>query len=127
MQDDLIARAVEFARDMDFESAERVLEDAALVRDDRAADRRRQRRQSATSAIEHAGELEMAAVLAMDAGDFEQAERMLIELIALGDMDTTVNQLRRRLEEARVYGGFKPGQTVRDHFLNQDPSGPPNR
>jgi formylglycine-generating enzyme required for sulfatase activity len=55
----------------------------------------------------------------MDAGDFSQAERVLIELIALGDMDDTVNQLRRRLEEARVYGGFKPGQTVRDHFMNR--------
>jgi formylglycine-generating enzyme required for sulfatase activity len=114
----LIARAVEYALDMDFESAERVLEDAALVRDDRAAI------DQATQEIldtrnQRAGELEVAAVLAMDAGDFEQAERMLIELIALGDMDTTVNQLRRRLEEARVYGGFKPGQAVRDHFLNQ--------
>jgi formylglycine-generating enzyme required for sulfatase activity len=118
VQETMIARAEEFARDMDFESAVRILEDAALVREDQA------RIDEASQAIrdirlEHAGELEIAAVQAMDAGEFEQAERMLIELIALGDMDTTVNQLRRRLEEARVYGGFKPGQMVRDHFMNR--------
>jgi formylglycine-generating enzyme required for sulfatase activity len=27
--------------------------------------------------------------------------------------------LRRRLEEAKVYGGFKPGQIIRDHYVNQ--------
>jgi len=116
VQEAMIAHAREYARDMDYESAERILEDAALVRDDpslvgeaRAAIREIR--------LQHAGELETAAVMAMDAGDFERAERVLIELIALGDMDSTVNQLRRRLEEARVYGGFKPGQAIRDHFL----------
>jgi hypothetical protein len=43
----------------------------------------------------------------------------LIKMIALGGADSTVNQLRRRLEEARIYGGFRPGQTIRDHFINQ--------
>jgi formylglycine-generating enzyme required for sulfatase activity len=43
----------------------------------------------------------------------------LIKMIALGGADSTVNQLRRRLEEARIYGGFQPGQTIRDHFINQ--------
>ena len=37
VQDDMIGRALEFAREMDFESAERLLEDALLVREDRAA------------------------------------------------------------------------------------------
>jgi formylglycine-generating enzyme required for sulfatase activity len=118
VQDDMIGRAQEFAREMDFESAERLLEDALLVREDRAPVDAAYERVRAIS-LEHAGELEVAAVRAMDAGDFSAAERVLIELIALGDMDDTVNQLRRRLEEARVYGGFKPGQTVRDHFMNR--------
>ena len=117
VQNALIARAEDYARDMDYESAERILEDAARVREDPAT---MEEAQQAIRDIrlQHAGELETAAVLAMDSGDFERAERLLVELVALGEMDTTVNQLRRRLEEARVYGGFKPGQTVRDHFLN---------
>lgn len=117
VQEDMVRRALEFAREMDFESAERLLEDALLVREDRTAIEEAYE-QVRNVRLEHAGELESAAVQAMDAGDFSRAERLLIELIALGDMDTTVNQLRRRLEEARVYGGLKPGQTVRDHFMN---------
>ena len=54
----------------------------------------------------------------MDAGRFEQAERALIGLVALGGMDSEVNRLRRRMEEARVYGGLKPGQVIRDHFVS---------
>jgi formylglycine-generating enzyme required for sulfatase activity len=55
----------------------------------------------------------------MDAGRFAEAERALVELVALGGMETSVNQLRRRMEEAKVYGGLKPGQVIRDHFINQ--------
>jgi formylglycine-generating enzyme required for sulfatase activity len=54
----------------------------------------------------------------MDAGRFDEAERLLIDLVALGDTGIVVTQLRRRMEEARMYGGFKPGQIIRDHFLN---------
>ena len=54
----------------------------------------------------------------MDAGRFDQAERALIGLVALGGMDSLVNQLRRRLEEAKVYGGLEPGQVIRDHFMD---------
>jgi len=118
VQEAMIARAERYAREMDYESAERVLEDATLVIDDsRAVDDAYETIRNIR--LEHAAELEIAAVRAMDGGDFEAAERKLIELIALGEMDTTVNQLRRRLEEARVYGGFKPGQTIRDHFMGQ--------
>ena len=116
VQQDMIRRALAFAREMDFESAERLLEDASLVlQDSRAVDAAYEDVRDVR--LEHAGELEIAAVRAMDNGEFDRAERLLIELIALGDMDVTVNQLRRRLQEARVYGGFKPGQTVRDHFM----------
>lgn len=117
VQEAMIARAREYAADMDYEAAERTLEDAALVRDDPRAIEEAMRA-IRDSRLQHADELETAAVLAMDAGDFGRAERVLIELIALGDMDTTVDRLRRRLEEARVYGGFEPGQAIRDHFVS---------
>jgi formylglycine-generating enzyme required for sulfatase activity len=118
VQDHMIESALQQAREMDYESAERILEDAALVREDpsaieQASDTIRDIRQ------QRASELEISAVQAMDSGDFDRAERALVGLIALGDMDTTVAQLRRRMEEARIYGGFKPGQTIRDHFMNR--------
>jgi len=118
VQEKMVDWAMEYARELDFESADRILEDATLVRENRELiDRANEEIESFRS--EHAGNLEVAAVKAMDAGDFARAERILIDLIALGDTYSTVNQLRLRMEEARVYGGFKPGQAIRDHFMNQ--------
>ena len=118
VQQEMVSRALEYARDLDFESAERILEDATFVREpqDLIVDAREE---IASFLDRRAEELEIAAVTAMDAGNFNGAERILIDLIALGGADPTVNQLRRRLEEARVYGGFQPGQVIRDHFLNE--------
>ena len=114
----MLANVVAVARELDFEMAERMLEEAALVRE--SPELVEEARETITIfRAERAAELEVAAVTAMDAGNFTLAERKLIELIALGDADQTVNQLRRRLEEARVYGGFKPGQIIRDHFINR--------
>ncbi len=115
VQKHLISLALDRAREMDFDSAERLLEDASFVREDQNLvdeargniDRVKTRR---------AQMLETRAVQAMDSGDFNAAERLLIDLVALGGQGNTVNALRRRLEEARVYGGFKPGQVIRDHF-----------
>jgi formylglycine-generating enzyme required for sulfatase activity len=117
VQNEMVDRAVGFAHELDFESAERMLEEALLVREDRAAVEAAQE-QIRSIRLQHADQLESKVVKAMGDGDFQRAERLLIDLIALGDMDSTVSQLRRRLEEARVYGGFQPGQTVRDHFLD---------
>ncbi len=118
VQKAMVARAVEAAKTLDFESAERILEDAALVRDLEDSMDGAQQQIRAVRAL-HVEKLEVKAVQAMDAGNFTQAERALVKLNELGGADSTVNQLRRRLEEARVYGGFKSGQIIRDHFINQ--------
>ncbi len=119
VQQQMVSRVLKYARELDFESAERMLEDAsgnhasqALIEDayEKIAGIRLQR----------AEELKLTAESAMDAGDFNRAEHILIELIALGGVDTIVSQLRRELEEARLYGGFQPGQVIRDQFLNED-------
>jgi formylglycine-generating enzyme required for sulfatase activity len=123
VQEDMIGRAVEFARELDFESADHMLEEALLVREDRTAVRAAEERIRGIR-LEHAGQLESEVVKAMDAGEFRRAERLLIDLIALGEMDTVVRQLRRRIEEARVYGGLKPGQTIRDPFLDSETRAP---
>jgi formylglycine-generating enzyme required for sulfatase activity len=114
----MIARAVEFAQSQDFDSAERLLEDATFVREDQALVEQGQAEVDAIK-TSHAEELESQAVAAMDRGDFSEAERVLTSLIALGGVADMVNQLRTRLEEARVYGGFKPGQVIRDPFMNK--------
>lgn len=116
VQEVLVKRAVTYAHDLDFETADRVLEEAALVTDDPAAVLRA-KSEISEFREQYAAELETQAVSAMDDGRFEQAERALIGLVALGGMDTEVNRLRRRMEEARVYGGLKPGQVIRDHFV----------
>lgn len=118
VQQVMVSQAIRAAENLDFESAQRILVNAALVTESpRFIDESEEQiREIRATQVET---LEVRAVNAMDAGKFTEAERVLIELIALGGADSTVNQLRRRLEEARVYGGFKPGQKIRDHFINQ--------
>ncbi len=116
VQEFIISRALEQAKVRDFDSAERSLEDAELVwQDQQLVEKAKEQVEQIKK--ERAGTLEESAVKAMDSGQFEAAERFLIDLVALGGQNDRVNALRRRLEEARVYGGFKPGQIIRDHFM----------
>lgn len=118
VQKRMISQALSIARELDFETADRILEDSALVTDSPGLIEQA-REDIAEFRVGYIEELEVKAVTAMDSGDFDRAEHHLIELIAMGGTDTTVSQLRRRLEEAKIYGGFKPGQIIRDHFINQ--------
>ncbi len=118
VQQVMVVRAIRAAELLDFESAQRILGDAALVTESPGFIAESEEQISEIRAAQ-VQTLEDRAVQAMDAGNFTESERALIELIALGGADNTVNQLRRRLEEARIYGGFKPGQSIRDHFINQ--------
>jgi len=116
VQKNMIGRAIGYAEEMDFESAERLLDDASYVREDPELIEDAQTRMDEIR-TRRAEQIESRSVAAMDAGEFATAERLLIDLIALGGFGDVVNQLRRRLEEARIYGGFRPGQIIRDHFL----------
>ncbi len=115
VQQDMLARAMGYAWDLDFDAAERLLQDAAMVLEDQGPV---EQVRAAISVIktDRAALLEAQAIQAMDTGEFSAAERKLVDLIALGGQRDRVKQLRQRLEEARIYGGFKPGQVVRDHF-----------
>jgi len=100
VQKALVSRAIEVAKELDFDLAELILEDAALVRESREhVDKAQEEIFSYRS--QYAEEREVKAVHAMDAGDFALAERQLIKMIALGGADNTVSQLRRRLEDLR--------------------------
>ena len=116
VQQDMVARSIAHAEAMEHDSAERLLEDASDVREEQdLVEQARQEINGIKSS--HAEKLESQAVQAMDTGDFTAAENMLIDLVALGGQGERVTQLRRRLEEARMYGGFKPGQIIRDPFM----------
>ncbi len=116
VQQHLIDRAMEYARGLDFDSTDRMLEEARLVREDPTMVELAEQEISSIR-NQHAEYLESQAVTAMDSGDFERAERILVDLVALGNAEVLLGRLRRRLEEARMYGGFQPGQLIRDHFL----------
>jgi formylglycine-generating enzyme required for sulfatase activity len=113
----MIAVSIKYAEALDFDSSERLLEEAALVNEDQSVVEQA-RIEIGSIKAQRAEALEAQAVQEMDSGDFQSAEKTLVNLVALGGQGDVVNQLRRRLEEARIYGGFQPGQVIRDHFVN---------
>ena len=118
-QEALIERAFESSYDLDYEMAESWLHKAAAVRDDQRLVEKAYL-ELATLKREHAMELERKAITAMDAGNFSLANFYIIDLIALGDQQQRVGSLRVRLEDSRVYGGFKSGQIITDKLLKTD-------
>ena len=116
-QQRLINDAVALAAAGDFDSAESALDEAAAVTATPGAI------ESAKAEIaklkqRRAEEIEARAIQALEAGDSAPAERALIDLVALGGQEERVERLRRRAEQAQVYGGYAPGQVIRDPFLN---------
>lgn len=119
VQEAMVSLARDAARDLDFELAQRILDDAAQVSDSSGLVRAA-RQDIAEFRSDYARQLETNVLLAMQTGDFDKAERELVELIALGGSDGTVRRLRRQLKESRVYGGFTPGQLISDPFIGRD-------
>ena len=112
---DILYRAIEFAKETDFDAAESLLEDAAKVLGEQlTVDQARETIGKIKS--DRVETLELDAIQLMDAGEFSASERKLIDLIALGGQSERVTRLRQRMEEAKFYGGFKPGQVIRDRF-----------
>lgn len=60
--------------------------------------------------------MDAAAVVAIDNGDFDTAEAQITQLVALGYGSKELDGLRARLADARLYGGFKPGQQLTEVF-----------
>lgn len=113
VQQALVNRALTHAAELDFETAERWLDEASTVREPQELVEEG-REQVAVFRAQRAQAIETQALEAMDAGDFTLADFLIIDLIALGGFEDRVSALQQRLEEARVYGGFEPGQVLRD-------------
>ena len=119
----LIQRAMDSSQDMDFDLAEEWLQEASTILDDqRLVDKARAEIKS--SQQDRAAVLEQNAIDAMNAGEFTLADFNIIDLIALGGHQDREEVLRRRLKEARVYGGFEPGQIIVDDFLQSEHKAP---
>lgn len=123
VQQGLIGAALQAAQDLDFETSEALLTQASDVREEQDLVTEAQQ-QIASFREDRAGQLEASAISQMDAGDFDTAESTLADLVALGGSAGLVTDLRRRLEEARTYGGFQPGQIIQDQFQAANGQGP---
>lgn len=62
--------------------------------------------------------------VAIDQGDFDEAESKLNELIGMGLDSEQVSLLRTSLDDAIRYGGFEPGQLFQDGLDGSDAYGP---
>lgn len=112
----LIDKALEFAQDLDFETADEWLLKASVIRAEQGLVERGRAEVESTK-LERAVELEHKVIDAMDSGDFNHADFYLIDLIALGGQEALVRSLQDRLGEARLYGGFAPGQLISDKLM----------
>lgn len=116
VQEALILRASEYVQDLDFETAEYWLQQASDVRENQSPVDEAWAQLAAFKDM-HADDLEARVLKAMDAGKYSLADFNIIDLIALGGQEDRVEILREKLEDARFYGGFEPGQIIRDAFL----------
>ena len=119
VQQGLIRRALDSARDLDFEGAQAWLEQASAVREPQELVE--EARAEVDNYLEQrAAALEQQAIAAMDAGDFDRAEFILIDLVALGGQQDRIVSLRERIGEARLYGGLAPGQVIQDRLQTSE-------
>ena len=119
----LVELALEAARELDFETTEAwLLEASAILEDQQLIEGARI--EVTTFKQERAAELEEKAINAMNSGDFTLADFSIIDLIALGGQEARLETLRPRLEEARIYGGFEPGQVISDDLLKSGGKAP---
>jgi len=111
----LIGRALESARELDFETADAWLAEASLILEEQKPVEAA-RLEVSEFKRDYAAELQRKVTESMNAGDFKQADHGIIDLMALGGQESLVRSLLARLEEARLYGGFEPGQVISDQL-----------
>jgi formylglycine-generating enzyme required for sulfatase activity len=117
VQKSLIDNALESARELDFETADNWLQQASAVSGDQEPVETA-RLEVAEFRAAHAAELKQQVIDAMEAGNFDLADFGIIDLIALGGQEEEVKSLLARLQEARIYGGYEPGQVISDELAS---------
>ena len=113
VQQALIDRALESARELDFETTEMWLLEASAIRDDQKPIEDA-RNEVVEFRKQRAIELEQKVLDAMYSGNYVLADFNIIDLMALGGQEDLIKSLQAQLEEVRFYGGFEPGQIISD-------------
>ena len=113
VETELVAQATAAAEAGDYEASDRLLAEAARVRPgsgmvQNAGTRIVELRQ------DRAGELRDEALQAAEVGDVARAEQLLAQLERVSAQAQGIDELRERIEQARLYGGFQPGQALTD-------------
>lgn len=107
----LVAQATAAAEAGDYEASDRLLADASRVRPGSGTVQN-----AGTRIVElrqdRAGQLLQEANAAAQAGDVARAEQLLAQLERVSAQAQGIDELRERIEQARVYGGFQPGQAL---------------
>lgn len=122
LQQALLQQSSTAANTADFELANTWLTEAAAILSDEAIGTQRDSLQQTQD--NYLTQLQTSVITSIDAGEYDAAEAGILELIALGTDDATVNGLRNSLQDARLYSGLVPGQTFRDSYANGNQEGP---
>lgn len=113
IQASLLENALALAEELDFEAADAMIEQAAGVVDNEDAVAEA-REAVVRIRVDRISELDNQVVADIDGGRFDAAETGITQLIALGGNRDRIDRLRQSLEDARLYGGFEPGQEFSD-------------
>lgn len=119
----LVEQAVSEAQEFDLEAAEELLTQAGEIHDDPDAieQARTEIEEFRSNYIE---QLDSRAVDLIDDGDFEEAEDIITQLVAIGHEESRVDRLRNSLADARMYGSFEPGQVFSEDMSRLGRQGP---
>jgi formylglycine-generating enzyme required for sulfatase activity len=111
LESQLVAQATAAAEAGDYEASDRLLADASRVRPGSGTVQN-----AGTRIVElrqdRAGQLLEQANAAAQSGDVARAEQLLAQLERVSVQAQGIDELRERIEQARVYGGFQPGQAL---------------
>jgi formylglycine-generating enzyme required for sulfatase activity len=109
----LVAQATAAAEAGDYASSDRLLADAARVRPGSG-----QVQDASTQIVElrqgRAGELLEQAHGEVAAGRLERASQLLAQLESVSAQSHGIEELRSKIELARIYGPFGPGEAIRE-------------
>lgn len=109
----LVAQATAAAEAGDYARSDRLLADAARVRPGSG-----QVQDASTRIVElrqgRAGELLEQAHAEVAAGRLERASQLLAQLESVSAQSQGIEELRSKIELARIYGPFAPGQAIRE-------------
>ncbi len=121
---DFLDRALAAAAQDDYAGADKILDQAAMVRpgSQNLLDTRTRiegiRRQRAANTMAQANS-------ALDAGDPNLAELLAQKALALTPDLVGIDEFNRKLRNVRLYASFAPGQVVTDKFLDRHGEAPP--